>query len=390
MITNLCDKDLNIKFVRETISRTIQNNETGEKKTTDREVIKIMNTENGKSRIHPYTDFLNKWRNSSIKRAYDVACHIVPFLNYIHFTLSDDELPSVQELTFYHGANYLQEYSDSGVKRSTVLQRDNVIKDFYYYLTEKGLLCLVKKSDFTFIDSRHGKITVESPFRDKYTLPAYEKTDRLHQIDYELIFEFVRTAVEVTPRISLGVYFQIFGGLRVSEVLNIAYTQIHMKSPNGRNGMVLELKKNRFRPDLKKDAFTSPKKVRNQPVLPIGNLLSKLYLRHTNNYQKPGCNAVFINNDGLPMSRDSYYYYFEKLKNAFIKRLRTNKNPIYKLYADFLNSQDWSTHICRGIFSELIADSANTPLEIAIWRGDSDIRLFFASKKCIKMLHICA
>ena len=96
MIINLCDKDLNIKFVRETISRTIQNHNTGEKRTTDREVIKIMNTKNGKSRIHPYTNFLNKWGNSSIKRAYDVACHIVPFLNYIHFILSEDELPSIQ------------------------------------------------------------------------------------------------------------------------------------------------------------------------------------------------------------------------------------------------------------------------------------------------------
>jgi integrase len=364
---------LNLKFVNETLSRTIANKETGESKTTYREVIKITNLDNGISRIHPYTDFINKWRNVSIKRAHDVACHFIKFINHLYFELSEEELPSIEDLTFHHAAYYLQEYSKSGVQRATVMIRDNVIKDFYFYLAKKEILNYISLSDFTYVE-KSGNIYLESPFRDKYTLPDYSRTERLHHIDFELIFEFIRTAMETTPRIALAVYFQMFGGLRVSEALNLTYTAIHMKAPNGRSGAVLDLRKRRLRPDLKVDAFTSPKKIRNQPVLPVGNLLGILYYNHQTKYQKLGCSALFINNNGLPMSRDSYYYYFEKLKRAFITKLRAQKNPLFKLYADFLNSKNWSSHICRGVFSEIVADSAKTPIEIAIWRGDSDIK----------------
>ena len=68
-----------------------------------------------------------------------------------------------------------------------------------------------------------------------------------------------------------------------------------------------------------------------------------------------------------------YYKRFCTLKAKFIERLRNSDNYDAKSYAVYLSTYKWSTHLCRGIFSNLIAQGTNNIMEIAVWRGDKDL-----------------
>ena len=100
-----------LQFIRKVIKVQRVNSETGEVITDTNVVIKIENLETGKSRIHPYTDFLNQWRNKSIKHRMNKASNIVQFLNYIYFELSMKVLPDISELDFGIGVDFLNRYS---------------------------------------------------------------------------------------------------------------------------------------------------------------------------------------------------------------------------------------------------------------------------------------
>ena len=364
----------NLQFIRDIINISSKNPKTQEVHYNYRVVIKIKNLDNNRSRIHRYTEFLNAWINNATNTVYNVAGYIVPFLNYIHFELDKQELPSIQELTFDHGITYLELKSESCSKKTMKLI-ENTLDKFYYFLTEKKILNKINKSDFVFLGTRNGKKQFESHFKGKYYLKNKSSHyDRLHQIENSLIFEFILTALQSNPQIALGIYFQMFGGLRVGEIVNLEYGKINSRGPFGRNGMVLEVSESHLRPDLKLTALTSPKKNRFQPVLVFGNLLEELYKKHKKDYYKINSSAVFVDRNGKAMSRSTYTYHFTKVKENFLKKLAGSENPDFKLYASFLSTQRWSTHIGRGIFSSIVAETADNASEIAVLRGDSDLK----------------
>jgi hypothetical protein len=362
----------NLKFIKDIIQIEKTNKSTGTKIIDYRVVIKLKNLDNGRARIHRYTDFLSPWRNCKTKTVADIADFIVPFLNYLYFGLSNKDLSSIHELTFDNGAEYLESYG-LNKSRNTVVACDRAISKFYYYLASNGLLYKINKSDFTFIQNNRELLILQSPFISKYIVPSDLNKQKLHHIEDELILEILFVAVNTVPRIALGVYFQLFGGLRIGEAVNLRYVDICVKEPYGRNGMVLILAKHNQRPDLKQDATTSVKKPRHQPVIAIGELLSFLYKTNIKKYKNYLLDAVFIDSKGNPMSKATYHYYFHKLKSAFINRLQQSDNVNLKLYASFLTTLNWESHICRGVFSNMIADVANNATEIAIWRGDSSL-----------------
>ncbi len=363
-----------LQFIRDTIDVSELDSRTQEMRYHYRVVIKLKNLENNKSRIHRYTDFLNRWINKATNTAYNGAGYIVPFLNYIHFELSKKELPSIQDLTFEHGIAYLEMRSQKS-SWLTMKAIEKTLDKFYYFLAEKGILNNIKKSDFVYLGAQNGKRQLESHFRGKYYLPNKGKQqDKLHQIENSLIFEFILTALQYHPQIALGIYFQIFGGLRVGEIVNLEYKKINPRGPFGRNGMVLVISNSYLRRDLRETAITSSKKPRNQPILTFGSLLEELYKNHKKEYRKMTSDAVFIDRNGNAMSRSTYTYHFNMVKEKFVEKLKKSENPDHKLYASFLVTQKWSTHIGRGIFSSIVAETADNASEIAVLRGDTDLR----------------
>lgn len=362
----------NLRFIKHIAKFTEINSITNEEIVTYRVVIKLKNLDNGRSRIHRYSDFLNNWRNRRTKTAMDIADYLVPFLNYITFELSSQDLPSVQHLTFEHGAEYLINYGKDRA-RSTVLKCERVITEFYYFLTERNLLFNIKKSDFIIVVDEKVNTHINSPFKTMVLYPAAHKEERLHHLDEDLVFGFLFTALQVAPQIALGTYIQFFGGLRVSEVVNVTYTSITPKGPFCKNGMIIDLRKRDLRKDLKENARTSVKKPRKQLVIPVGDLLLILYQYHIKHYRQKETDAVFVDVNNKPMSKQTYTYNFEKVKKSFLDKLRHSTDPRLKIHATTLSIKKWSTHLCRGVFSNMVADSAENASEIASLRGDSSL-----------------
>ncbi|MGR6002512.1 hypothetical protein ACT7C0_06535 [Bacillus cereus] len=73
------------------------------------------------------------------------------------------------------------------------------------------------------------------------------------------------------------------------------------------------------------------------------------------------------------MSGRSYRQYFDKCKVKLISTLETSNDIEHRLVAQHLKSIKWSTHIGRGTFTNLIANEAQNPYEIAHLRGDSSL-----------------
>jgi hypothetical protein len=140
----------------------------------------------------------------------------------------------------------------------------------------------------------------------------------------------------------------------------------------GNGDFILKIKNQSFRTDLKEGA--SVKKVRTQRVLQINDWGHSLFKDHIQLY-KPidGTHALFVNRDGKALSQRSYRQYFQKVKDSFIKLLENHGDSEQRLLAHHLKYMKWSTHIGRGTFTNMVAEDAENPYEIAHLRGDSNI-----------------
>lgn len=361
-----------LQFIRKVIKVQRVNSETGEVITDTNVVIKIENLETGKSRIHPYTDFLNQWRNKSIKHRMNKASNIVQFLNYIYFELSMKVLPDISELDFGIGVDFLNRYSEQWSKVTTD-KMERTISQFYFYLVKKRVLKRVKKKDFQF-KQVNNQLVMVSPFEGliKKKQEVHNK-NKLYELQPNVILFFLETALKVAPSIALGIYFQFFGGLRASEVISVEYSDISLRGPKGRDGAVIALRKKDLRPDSKSAYLAQVKKVRDQRIAGMNGFFAAMFENHKKAYRQENHLAVFVNKYGQPMDYQSYNYYFNKVKKAFIQGLKDTNNPEMQSYALYLQSQDWSTHIGRGIFSNLSKEVANNAVELAAMRGDSSL-----------------
>lgn len=361
----------NLKFIVDVLKLQEIDMDTGEVLTEQRILIKLKNTQTGYSRIHPYTEFLNKWLNKSNKYKLNIARCLVKFLNFIYFDISKNVLPDITELTFELGIEFLNQCGKK-CSRNTVAHYERVLTNFYFFLAEKKILKHINKSDFKYIESGY-KVTLQSPFEGKFKQGKDKKQNKLHNLDFELIYPFIELALKEEPSIALGVYFQIFGGLRVSEVASIEYSNISVKGANGVNGMIINLATKDLRPDAKTGFIAGVKSNRKQRVNSSKGLLAEIYVLHRKKYKKDYTNAVFINTNGLPMTAENYRYRFNKLKEKFIKQLEQSNNIEYQAYAVTLRSFDWSTHLGRGIFSNMSAQVAENATELAVSRGDKNV-----------------
>lgn len=358
----------NLKFIRAIVKREYVNPSTGKVINGMEIVIKLQNTLNGKSRIHKLSSFLNDYMNNKPKYVCDIADDIVVFLNYIYFTLNTKELNHISELSFDVGSKFLNEYGTS--RSSTVVSRmDKNLTKFYYYLAKNNILKNITKDDFVIIVNN--RTSIKSPFEGTYKTLKKSSPKPLHNMSKELVFMFYSKVLEVSPQIALGVYFQLFGDLRISEVISIEYSDISLKGNLGSQGLTVQLSPKDLRPDLNSAFIRTAKKTRKQAIISINGLLPKIYHYHIKNFKFQNTNSVFSNNKGLPMTDILYRYYFNKSKRAFIDDLINSPNLTLKSQGLFLNNQKWSTHVFRGIFSNMVAEISDNISEIATWRGDS-------------------
>lgn len=341
-------------------------------------------------KVHPVTEFLlqpmKKGGLPKVSSLKTKASYIIKFLNYVLIQKGNVfKVNDLYDLRFEHGVEFLGEYGTTGVKKNTVISCENVLKSFYYFLCRKGVLKNIKMDDFEIKEKKYESMYypdtyINSPFYG-VSYPSDKTTDILHYIPQELIIIFIDTAITYTQQIALGVYFQFFGGLRLGEVVNISKSAIRLKGPYGRYGMILSLTDRKFRKDLKHaSSGGAVKKVRKQAVFPYkGDILGKLYKSHINKYiSTDGSNALFVNNDGKAMTDFTYRYYFNKLKEKFLDRLKKSNSEELRNYSIDLRAKKWSTHIGRGVFSNMIAEVATNIAQIRQARGDNSYDASFA------------
>ena len=369
----------NIRFTIEKLY--YEENVRNGKRGIEEALIILKDNKSGKNIVHPFTEFLlDTYLNASIKTKIDYGRKITAFLNYILDNTKRLQINNFSELTFEIGSRFLNEYCGL-LQRETVKEYKSKLAQFYYYLTKKGILKHCKLSDFTVgmkvLWNGVPKKYIIAPF-PKVRLPENKPEKRNeHEMSYELQAIFLEVAFEEVNRIALGVALGIFGGLRVSEIVRCRYSLIRTVGQWGEHGLIISLKDDDLgtRPDLLNNQGKGyVKRPRLQEVLSPFGITGELFKRHKIRYKaKDGSDALFINDDGKAMSYASYQYYFSVLKRKFIQRLKESKNPLLKAQALTLSSKRWSTHICRGIFSNNLVEMVDNPSVVAIKRGDKNI-----------------
>lgn len=362
------DKNQSIKFSTISIWVDYIFHSKGDVEKKHFAVIGLKNIELDVHIIHPISQFIvDNWKNKQYNTQRKHSNNTVQFLNYLTEHRKRLNISSLSELTINHGTEYLNYLAFKGVKKSTVKDAERTLIHFYYWLMKMNITPTIAKNDFEKKETQLG-IYFESPFKPLYPSKSIKNIE--HTLPNSYLPLLLEVAISVAKPIALGLYFQLFGGLRVSEVVNLKRTQIARRMREG--DFILKLQNQNFRTDLKEHA--SVKKVRTQRVLEINDWGHSLFRDHMNLYKPTdGSESLFVNRDGKALSQRSYRQYFQKVKDHFIALLENHGDSEQKMLAKHLKYMKWSTHIGRGTFTNMIAEDAENPYEIAHLRGDSNI-----------------
>ena len=352
--------------------------------------------------VHPVTDFIRQ-RYSKYDYNYNTqktaAIWIVQFLNWLLIDNYEKyKICSFKELEIYHGVDFLNYLKmtpiEAGKKnggklrgRSTLDKAHLYISEFYEFLSGKKVL------------NEHTREQVQDK-KDLFIGMGFSfpgKSLERHELKLEhfphnrLVTLFLETAQAVAPDIAFGVYLQIFGGLRRGEVVNVLRKDLKLSGSYGSEGISVKIG---YKPELwtrlkdvskckvKRDTSIFP--VQFIQIIPpiveplVEELFDRLERRKKINY----ANALFIDEQGNPMSGAVYEERFLAIKNVFLDRVKNE----YPVYYNLLKEKPWSTHIGRGIYTNLIARLVKSPAELALLRADKTLEaaLVYLSKQAIR------
>lgn len=332
--------------------------DNGKSTTIQTVTICLQDISSGRFLISPFSSFiLEEFGCKKTSSQIAAANVVVAFLNYIYFFLEKTiYCVTPQDAVDFIDAKF--------VKRNTKDAYANTLTKFFLFLHKSNMIIIPNN------------IPLEKFHITGYMYaPVQRKQDVIHNIKTEYLPLFLQCAKDVAPDIVLGIFIQIFGGLRCSEVVSLEYSDIAISSKDSNiRTMFINLRDKDLRPDLP-NAFTAKVKVnRRQEIIPaFGTMLFDLYESHRTSYKRTDTLAIFIDANGKPMTSKTYARKFQKVKKEFIKRLSESEDISTQSYAIYLSTYKWSTHICRGVFSNLIADNSNNVSEIAAWRGDKSL-----------------
>ncbi len=323
--------------------------------------------------VHPISEFImENWKYSSYNTQRKHALNTTVFLNYLLEERNKYKLKSLLDLELQHAEDFLNKLTKAEKSRETVSDHERTISKLYRFLSSQSCLPKVNPACFQSYINQEGETIHISPFKN-VILPAKISTPHEHSFPSKYLPLLFEIATLIAKPIALGIYLQIFGGLRVGEVVNIKRTS--MKQSLDGHSLLLNIKESFFRTDIKDgDGANYVKKPRPQQVFILKDWFTSLYEDHISIFKPTdGTNALFVNRDGKAMSAKSYRQHFDKVKKYFIKVLKQSPNIDDKLLGHHLSVTSWSTHIGRGIFSNMLAEIAQNPYDIAVPRGDDSL-----------------
>lgn len=331
-------------------------------------MIGLKEVSSGATVIHPLSEFISsKWLASSYNTQRKHAINLSTFMNYLLDHRSTLGLSHYTDLKPEHANLFLNWLSSSNRNRKTVKLYERTLTHFYFWLSKENVISM-KQDQFVKVQGQYGTY-YESPF-GSISYPQPRPVNSEHMLPINHIPLLLEIAILFAQPIALGIYMQIFGGIRIGEGVNLKRSTTSRNFKNG--SFLVDIKNNISRTDLKNHSGSGySKKNRQQVVLQIHNWGKHLFNAHTSMYQdKDGTGALFVNRDGKAMSGESYRQYFTKVKKTFIQFLKQHGSPQDKLLAHHLSKSSWSTHIGRGTFTNLLADEVDNAFDLAFMRGD--------------------
>lgn len=342
----------------------------------------------------PITNYIrNKYRRKtkSLSSQRNAAYELIKFLNYVRDQIKQGHedfitlrYDGVFGLKLIHGSHYITHMSiktkNKELSSNYVYRMEGYLINFYKWLTENQII------------SEPINFEVESPFNSlnlETIYPGREENVSSRLVDfgenrYDLVLKFIKIAQNESPDIALGICFQLFGGLRLGEVVNLTKNSIQTpyywnENDFGEKKFILQIRDRTIQlfPQKKNTAHEQVKKPRDQALL-VNPVLSKIYKEHKlflkrmeNRNKVKNKDALFVcTRTGNAISGSSYQNKFKKIQKSFLNQLSQEGRVQDYL---FLTDKEWSTHICRGIFTNfLLQINASIP-EIAIARGDKSI-----------------
>ena len=250
-------------------------------------ILLIENIETGVVMPHPLTEFLSQYRDLELSSITQKVYVVEQFLNFLISNLDIYNLKKLSDITLQHGEDFLNEIADGklgsekAIQKDTVKASENVLKYFYKFLIEKEILSSVSYNDISryIYTVDNGKERMRSPFSVRY--PSKRSTPKLTTLPLSLILPFIDLARIETPDIAFGIYLEIFGGLRISEIINISRNGIELIGRHALNGINVDLIERNYNNRLKnKNGKGGVKRSRNQYILPIMDYLCELYENH--------------------------------------------------------------------------------------------------------------
>jgi hypothetical protein len=391
-----------VRFCFVIVQREIEEIIQGKFFSSVKTFICIKDKQSGMVFPHPITNFIKNGfdrKSTALNTEKSVGEEIKKFLDYVQECIKEEDemfLPleekGLKGLGLIHGANYLSYLTHRArlgeIKGNYVYRIELFLIKFYRWLSDQKIIEEEVQIEHITKHIRGETITnLISPFNNdelgtEYPKRENTKDNRLHDFGIgrlDLVNLFIRVAELEAPDIALGIAFQCYAGLRRSEVVNLLRSNVKKPNHSGTGAFTLNVSDNwkELFPNKKITVSEQVKNPRTQAVFKVPIVL-EMYDKHMDNLgrlEKKGKlknqNALFCSFfTGQPISGTSYWERFNKIKEKFLEIVLENDIEDYK----FLTSKPWSTHIGRGIYTNMIHFLLNwSDSELAIARGDKSI-----------------
>lgn len=313
-----------------------------------------MRVENDIEQIDQISEVLfNEFPCTSVGYRYNIAHKLCRFLNWG----LENGVPNPADITASDVKGFLFDIADAGRGEDYIKQCHSAISKFYKYLIRAGVKTQIRKSDF-----ENGLLDIILPDCER------KNSHKINDLDSKYAPLFIETAIRYQPRIAFAIYLSLMSGLRGGELMNLSKSSITAIGPFGKDGLILDVKKRPLREDI---GTGGVKRTRIQKSVALGQFGAKLYEEHLKHYTSDNNNALFVNStNDAAMTVQEYSRRFRLVKKHFIEALKQSDSIEAMSYAIELENSRWNAHICRGFFTNRVAEKTNNPLLIAAYRGD--------------------
>lgn len=169
----------------------------------------------------PFSSFLLKYKGKKATSIDKAASCIVPFLNYLFYE-GPSKIKNIENLTLQHGIDYLSSLICAKKTQNDIATH---LTKFYFFLAKENRLPLVNDVFIINKDSI-GREYIANIFEGKYQVTHKQQVDSIHEIKLEYLPLFLQCVKQNNFDIYLGVLFQFCGGLRISEVVSLEYSNV--------------------------------------------------------------------------------------------------------------------------------------------------------------------